>query len=169
MISDSILHSEEEFKTLTQQGKPINTIYGKAYRTNKGQYIVDSMGTSLQRLMYEDFYMVQLPKTHVVRFIDGNQSNICIQNLQVVIRRVIRNHNVKYIDREKQSINMSKATNTIGYYNVSKRKDGYYNYRYNINENGRTKQKNLTSKSIKGLEKRVIAKGLKWIKFKQKQ
>lgn len=69
---------------------------------------------------------------------------------------------------DEHCINISKARNKTGYYNVSiyktkTVKQGWgYRYQY-IDENG--KKHSIFSIDIKKLEKKVKAKGLKWIKF----
>lgn len=71
---------------------------------------------------------------------------------------------------EEHCINISKAKNKSGYYNVSISKNrcckqGWgYRYQY-IDENG--KQQSLFSVDIDKLEKKVKSKGFKWIKYNE--
>lgn len=64
-------------------------------------------------------------------------------------------------------INMSKANNTTGYFNVSKRKNKKYlngfTWCYSYNEDG--KRKFMMSVDLNELERKVRLKGLTWIKF----
>lgn len=68
---------------------------------------------------------------------------------------------------EEDKIKMSKATNTSGYYCVSKIKDKKlkqgFRWRYCYYED--SKRKSITSVDIKKLEKKVKAKGLMWVKY----
>ena len=68
----------------------------------------------------------------------------------------------------EQKIKMSQVNNTTGYFRVSKRKANQYKqgfiwqYAY-IDDNGKSKK--ISSVDLKKLEKKVVSKGLIWIKF----
>ena len=72
---------------------------------------------------------------------------------------------------EESKCKMSKSKNTTGYLNVSKQKNPNYKkgftWRYTYYEDG--KRKSITSVDIEKLESKVKAKGLKWLKFENKE
>lgn len=81
-------------------------------------------------------------------------------------RKISESHKDKIITEEHR-LKLSKLHNTSGYYRVTIIKDKrmkqgvYYQYGYMINGKKRT----ISNKSIEDLEKKVKAKGLKWIKY----
>ena len=70
---------------------------------------------------------------------------------------------------EEHKENLSKARNTTGYLNVSKRHDSKYKqgfcWRYLYSEKG--KRKEISRVNLNELEKEVLNRGLKWKKFKE--
>lgn len=95
MIYDIIMHSEEEFKEKIKKGERVETQYGVARLGNNGYYYLWGMRSLLHRIFFEDYYGIFLPENYVVRFIDGNKRNICVENLQAVERRVFDRNNSK--------------------------------------------------------------------------
>ena len=68
---------------------------------------------------------------------------------------------------KESKIKMNKIKNTSGYYRVTKMKNKRcsqgFTWRYSYFENGKVKE--ITSVDLDKLKKKVISKGLDWIKF----
>ena len=129
-------------------------------------------GKSLHRLIFEDFYG-EIPRDYHIHHKDGNRSNNCILNLQLIRKdkhNSLHKKNIVLSDNHKSKISKttSKSKNTTGYYRVQKHKkkeckQGFiYKYRY-FDENN--KRKSISSVSIDKLKEKVLAKGLEWIEF----
>lgn len=153
----------------------LHTKWGSARISHDGYYVISSRvegnrGKKLHRLIYEDFWGVKLPKEISIHHKDGNKLNNCILNLEAMYNT----HHAKLHHKDKKlklshKLKMSRAKNTSGYFRVYKKKvktlkQGYYwVYRY-IDEND-GKRKDILSKTIEELEKKVLEKGLKWVSY----
>lgn len=158
----------------------METKYGNATINGKGHLRITSKkegyhGKLLHRLIWEDFYGKSIPDTCVIHHLNGNKTDNRIQNLQCCDKRKHMSLHMKQITpinkgtsfSEQHKINLSKSTNTSGYFRVSKMgckecKQGF-RWRYMYYENG--KHKKITSVSLEKLEEKVKAKGLEWFKF----
>lgn len=78
--------------------KIIHTKYGNAKINKEGYYSITSRkegnnGKYLHRLIYADFYDVEIPKNYDIHHKDGNKLNNCIMNLQIAPHGIhIKNH-----------------------------------------------------------------------------
>lgn len=158
----------------------MKTKWGNAQLYDDGYYIITSgkegnCNKRLHRLIWEDFYDCKVPKGYVIHHQDGNKTNNCILNLQLMSEK---NHRSLHMGGEnhpmygkhhsiKSSIKRSKFDNTSGYFRVYKRKDNHckqgfiWVYRCFVN----SKQIQITSTDIYKLEEKVLNKGLEWIEF----
>ena len=173
----------------------LKTKWGNAKVDNHGYYQITSAkygknGERLHRVIFEDFYG-EIPKGYVIHHKDGDKLNNCIMNLQLLSdseHKSLHHKGKKYALGVKRSIetrqkmsdahkgipkseehkdNLSKSRNTLGYLRVCKKpnkscKQGF-TYHYEYSEEG--KQKAITSVSLEKLEKKVKARGLKWLKL----
>lgn len=169
--------------------KILHTKFGTARIDNKKYYRITSgkEGNNkklLHRLMFEDFYG-RIPEGCNVHHKDGNKLNNCIMNLQMLthfqhlsLHKTGENHplygkppedNPFYNKKHKISsrLAMSKAKSTTGYFRVTKHKDKKYKtgfrYRYKYPKNN--KIKSISSGDLNTLKKKVLSKGLHWIKL----
>lgn len=158
----------------------MKTKYGNASFNKQGHLRITSRvegnkGKLLHRLIWEDFYGKKIPEHYVIHHLNGDKSDNRIQNLQCCEERKHGSMHMKkilpFIREESFSkqhkINLSKSTNTSGYFRVSKFvckecKQGF-RWRYMYYEDG--KHKHITSVSLEKLEKKVKSKGLDWVKF----
>ena len=81
------LRTDERGDNMKQ--KIIPTKYGNAKIDKKGHYSITSRkegnnGKYLHRLIYADFYDIEIPKNYDIHHKDGNKLNNCIMNLQMV-------------------------------------------------------------------------------------
>ena len=185
-----------EFEPQTLHTKFGNANFdGNYYRISSHKE--DNFGKRLHRLIYEDFYGIKLPQEIEIHHIDGNKLNNCILNLEAMpkgehsrIHKIGENnpmfnkdftkeHRQKLSESHKNKVfsketcekigkHRSIASNTTGYYRVSKYKcktckQGFtYVYEY-INEN--KQRKTLSSIHIDKLKDKVLSKGLEWIEY----
>lgn len=150
-------------------------------------------GKYLHKLIFESFYGFEVPDEFVVHHKDGNKTNNCILNLQLMRETDHRklhmadgnspNIGRTHTEETKQKIsvahkgrthslehclNASKSRGNTGFYRVGIHKDkrvkqGWY-YRYQYKDkNG--KMQSICSMDIKKLKKKVIDKGLEWIEY----
>lgn len=165
----------------------IKTKFGTASIESVGYYRITSTKEGnhekkLHRLIFEDFYG-EIPEGYVIHHKDGNRTNNCIMNLQLMrlgTHTAIHNANREVSDETKAKLskshkgirhpkefgmNLSKKRNTSGYFRVCKvkKKDvkqGFrWVYRY-YDENGGRVQ--LTSINLDKLKNKVLSKGLEW-------
>ena len=146
----------------------INTVFGSARISPFGYYVVRKGNSDrlLHRLIYERFWGVELPKEVIIHHKDGNKLNNCILNLEALTREehnTIHHDGFKHSDETMEK--MSRKRNTTGYFRVTKQKSkdakqGFL-WKYLYYEEF-PKQKAITSATIEGLKKKVLAKGLVW-------
>ena len=175
----------------------VHTKWGSARVNKKGYYQISSRkegnrGKYLHRLIYEDFWGVNLPKQIHIHHKNGDKKNNCILNLEALSESThIKKHNSgmgnpfkgkTHTEKSKQlmseshhgkkfshshKINLSKSKTTTGFYRVSKHKKKDCNtgfvWRYSYYENG--KHIDIESVDIKKLEKKVKSKNLEWRKL----
>lgn len=160
----------------------LQTKFGNATIASNGYYCISSSREGnhkklLHRLIYEDFWGVKLPEEIVVHHKDENKLNNCILNLEAMEDKEHRslhsageNNSKPWLGKtfsEDHCTKISKATNTTGYFRVSKckskdRKQGFA-WVYWYYENG--KHRAISSVNIDKLEEKVVAKGLPWFKL----
>lgn len=151
----------------------IKTKYGNARLNRSGHYVITSgkegnHNKLLHRLIFEDFYQIELPEDIVVHHHDGDKTNNNIWNLIPMTKGEHISYHTKLREyseesRYKQGKSKSCATNKTGYFRVSKRirkNAKRVSWRYLYVKDG--KRKEITSNSISKLKEKVLAKGLEW-------
>lgn len=160
--------------------KKIKTKFGTAMLCKDGYYYIKSCKEGncdklLHRLIWEDFYKENIPTGYVIHHKNGNKSDNCILNLQLLSESAHKslhmtknhpfhkkNHNIFTMLKMSQSHN-----NTTGYFRVTKRtckkcKKGFvYSYQYYVGK----KQKAIVSTKLDKLKEKVLEKGLIWKKI----
>jgi hypothetical protein len=153
----------------------IKTKFGTARIEKKGYYYISSRkegnnGKFLHRLIFEDFYKIQLPKNIHIHHEDGNKLNNEIWNL---IPMTLSEHSSLHCkgwkhteeEKKKKSELMSNKMSTTGLYRVSKTKcsrckQGFtWMYRY-YDKTG--KRHNISSTNLHSLKEKVLSEGLEW-------
>ena len=154
----------------------LHTKFGNA-KLGRDYYKISSgkegnFGKLLHRLIWEDFYECTIPEGYIIHHKNGNKTDNCILNLQLMkstehkkLHMNGENHPLYGIplsnDMKKK---ISKKTNTTGIHNVSKNKDkrhaqGFkWAYQYYING----KRKSIFSVDLCKLKQKVLSKGLDW-------
>ena len=126
----------------------------------------------LHRLIYEDYYGIEIPSNCVIHHINGNKLDNRISNLQMMTKEEhgkLHNtgennpsYNVKKPLNSK--IKLSKKRNSTGFFRVSKKKDKAYRkgytWQYRYNEKGEVKI--IIANKLEVLKQKVIAEGLIW-------
>ena len=157
------------------ENKQIRTKWGvaKLYDTNI-HYVIPKIrkrSQFLHVLIWEDFYNCKKPKGYVIHHKNGDPLDNCILNLQLMrMSDHIKLHKMgvkrkAFSNKWKQKL--SEATNTSGYFRVTKDNDKnakqgfYWCYQY-TDDAGKHK---IRRKDIGELEKIVKSKGLLWRKF----
>lgn len=178
----------------------MKTKYGNASIANDGYYKINTSkqgnhGKLLHRLIWEDFYNCEIPEGYVIHHKNGNKTDNCILNLQLMKEgehhklhstgenngnygnpsnwKPSEEHRQKLIEINKKpksdehKINLSKSKNTTGYFRVNKQKDKTckQGFRWRYEYFEDGKQKSIKSVDIEKLEEKVKAKGLLWRKF----
>ena len=159
----------------------INTKFGRAKLDEWGYYFITSRKEGnhlkfLHRLIWEDFYGFKIPKGYHIHHKNGNKTDNCILNLQLI--KEYDHYLIHFLGENSywhgkshsmdSKLKMSKSKNTTGYYRVTKLKSkkykaGYcYAYQW-INEDGRTRR--IRAKDIETLKKRVLDRNLEWIEY----
>lgn len=173
-------------------GETLHTKWGTA-KVYDGYYKITSSkeGNSnkrLHRLIYEDFWGVKLPKEIIIHHKDENKLNNCILNLEAIEWGKHTTHhwtNRNHTSESKQKISdarmglsptldeklaISKSKNTTGYFRVTTQpaktcNQGFvYVYKY-YDENH--KRNSIVATKIENLKKKVLEKGLIWIKLEE--
>lgn len=152
----------------------LHTKWGTAKITGKGYYQISFPNQPLKtrklhRLIYEDFWGVELPSEIQIHHIDRNPSNNCILNLEALTKSEHQKiHNIGKDVSLSTKINESKSRNNSGYFRVSEIKDkkckrgAYWRYRKYI---GDGKSLSVCANSIEELKQKVLSKGWVWIKL----
>lgn len=171
----------------------IQTKYGNASVDAQGYYVIHSnekgnRGKKLHRLIFEDFYQINLSSDIVIHHEDGNRLNNEIWNLvpmtnaehssihscthteefkRKMSERMQGEKHHMYGTKNSMKTMLKKSTslNTSGYFRVIKQKkpetkQGFL-WTYSYYEN--RKRKRITSTDLKKLEEKVKAKGLEWV------
>ena len=159
----------------------LHTKFGNARISTHGYYVITTKKEGncrkfLHRLIYEDFWGVKLvPEVHI-HHKDGNRRNNCILNLEAMSNSEHSKHhhtgenhyNYGKKESHEHKRNISKSSNTSGYFNVSKRtckecKQGFtWTYRYHDENNNR---KTIVAVDIEELKRKVLDKGLIWEEY----
>lgn len=173
--------------------KVIDTEFGKSY-LNNGYYTVytkseGNFNQRLHRLIYEKNFG-KIPNGYVVHHKDGNKSNNCIMNLELMTvsehnsfhskgknhplygthcsketKQKIREANTGKKQSLKQKIKKSSAKNTTRIFRVCKHnkpktKQGF-TWVYQYYD-GKGKRKSVSSVDLHKLKQKVLNKGLEW-------
>ena len=159
--------------------KSINTKFGKATISQSGHYVISSRKEgnhqkTLHRLIFEDFYNINLEKEFpnqkiIVHHIDGNKLNNDISNLDIMEwgehTALHKTGTAGKTHTECAKQKMSKMKNTTGFYRVIKEKSKSFTqgfrwaYQYYVAPNNR---KTIASVDLNKLMKKVIDNGAIW-------
>ena len=159
--------------------KVLHTKFGTAKTSSTRDYYVISSGKEgnytklLHRLIWEDFYGCKIPDGYIIHHKNGNKTDNCILNLQLMrstdhksMHMSGENHplyGVRYSEDIRS--NISKHTNTSGILNVTKNKDKKYTqgFKWSFQYFDNRRRRCLTSTDLNKLKEKVLEKGLKWI------
>ena len=165
--------------------KQLHTKFGTASLRNDGYYRInthdkDHHNKLLHRVIFEDFYG-EIPKGYHVHHKNGDRTDNCILNLQLIKNgehisfhnknrnRGAFSHSEETKEKIRKALSGKKdpKKNTSGIYRVCKHlnkkcKQGF-TWQYSYYENG--KRKYINSISLSKLKEKVLAKGLEWIEF----
>lgn len=161
--------------------KKLNTKFGIATLDKCGYYWITSRKEGnhnkfLHRLIWEDFYGMEIPKGYQIHHKNKIKTDNCILNLQLIreydhlLLHNLGENNWWYgkshsIDTK---LKMSKSKNATGYFRVCKLTTKKYNQGYCWayqwqDELGKTRR--IKAKDIDSLKKRVIDRNLEWIEL----
>ena len=107
----------------------IKTKYGTAQIDSNGYYLITTSkegykNKRLHRLVYEDYHKVTLLENTVIHHKDGDKTNNCILNLEAMTAYDHKAlHATGRIFAEEHILNLSKSSNSTGYFRVVKNKD----------------------------------------------
>ena len=173
----------------------LHTKFGNA-RVNQGYYVITSRkegnnNKALHRLIFEDFYGVEIPKGYSVHHKNGNKLDNCILNLQLLSESEHHRHHQKGKKFSKEHCKrigdaqrgekhhyygkelpddlrkkMSKTKTSSGFFRVFKKdtnqfKQGYC-WIYSYYKEGEKKQTQISSIDLLKLKQKVLSKGLEW-------
>ena len=175
----------------------LHTKFGNAYLNNTGYYQVESKNKKfhkklLHRLIYEDFYGVELPSQIIIHHKDQNKLNNCILNLEAMTRaehNTLHNKGENHPNYGKKAdkallkklsdshkgleqklssrVKNSKSKNRTGWFRVGKHKRDSvsqgFTWSYKYYENG--VQKEIERVNFNDLEKEAKSRGLEWFKL----
>lgn len=118
-------------------------------------------------MIFEKFYG-GIPKGCHVHHKDGNKTNNCILNLQIIpISEHNKLHHKNKTWSEQALLNLNKARNKTGFFRVSKFMDSKcsqgFTWVYRWRENG--KPHSISSMDLDTLKEKVLARGLKWFEI----
>ena len=154
----------------------LNTKFGVAKQRDDGYYQIDTSKEGnhkklLHRLIFEDVYGF-IPKNFNIHHKNGDKSNNCILNLQLISSKEHSklHHTNKDVSLEYR-LNKSKAINSTGIFRVhiakSKSvKQGFF-YVYRFEKNGKIFK--TQSVSLSKLKQKVIANNWEWIVFEEQE
>lgn len=150
---------------------PLLTIFGKAMVDNHGYYRIMTRREGnhlklLHRLIFEKFNG-EVPEGFIVHHRDGNKTNNCILNLELL--SIAKHQNHHNVGNDTLHRKISLKTNRTGYRRVGIQKSKSckqgFSYRYRYYENGMHKAINCVT--LEGLKEKVLARGLIWEKFEE--
>jgi len=153
----------------------MQTKFGTAKINTKGYYKITSRfegnnNKFLHRLIFEDFYQINLPSDIIIHHEDGDPLNNEIWNL-VPMTRAEHNtiHKTNQIQNLERKLKNSLKQNTTGFFRVKKESDKRckqgFRWIYRWRENG--KQYTIKSVNLSKLKEKVLARGLEWIELKE--
>ena len=163
----------------------IETKFGTAMIGRNGYYqiVTNEKGNDkkyLHRLIFEDFYNIELPSDIVIHHNDGNKTNNEIWNLIPLtqkehmdihynegLRERLREINYDKDIPDETRRKMSHSRNTTGFFRVTQRnhkscKQGFM-WTYQYYDEKRTAQKSIGSVNLLKLKQKVLDKGLEWL------
>ena len=163
---------------LTMSKQVLHTKFGTAKTSSTRDYYAISSGKEgnykklLHRLIWEDFYGMAIPEGYIIHHKNGNKTDNCILNLQLMrstdhkkLHMGGENHpfyGVSLSEDTKQKI--SKTTGTTGIHRVSKNKDKRhtqgFKWIYQYYKDG--KRHGIFSVDLCKLKQKVLEKGLPW-------
>ncbi len=159
----------------------IQTKFGRASLSSYGYYVIhthnENRGKMLHRLIWESFYGEKIPEGYVIHHKNGDKTDNCILNLQLLRREA---HNSLHHSGEnhplygkkmsedsckKMSESKTNLMNTTGYFGVTKLNDSHYSqgYRWGYHykdENGT--RRFISSVSLEKLKQKVLDLGFEW-------
>lgn len=149
------------------------TKYGTIYLDSDGYYRISSSiegnrSKLLHRVIWENYYKATLLKQAHIHHKNGDKKDNRIENLELISPA---EHNKLHFTGKKQGINHkltnSKSKKSTGYFRVYKQKSASckqgFIYVYRWSENG--VRKRILSVDLDKLKKRVLERGLEWIKL----
>jgi len=151
--------NENDSQKICRNEPTLHTKWGTAKPNSKGYYRITSgvEGNNmkfLHRLIFEDYHRCTLLPEGQIHHIDGDKTNNCILNLELIHKR---NHTLHH----------SAEKTTTGYFRVTKNqcpqcKQGFI-YRYQYYDKG--EKQSLWATTIEKLEKKVKQQNLEWRKL----
>ena len=120
----------------------IKTKFGRATIRKDGYYRISSSkegnrGETLHRLIYEDYYNIEIPKDFIIHHRDGNKLNNNIDNLQMMTRA------------EHRALHYKEQKPRIGYTPSEETKQKIGNAHKGLKHSDETKQKMSASRKGK--------------------
>lgn len=158
----------------------IETKWGSA-KIVGGYYVITTRkegnhGKALHRLVFEDFYNIELPPDIDIHHHDGDKLNNNIWNLIPLTRsehiaihqneRIEQGNYVKNPSIESR-LKSSKSQGSSGYFRVHTHKEPtckqgfYYQYRWIVDG----KEKSISRVDINKLKEEVLKRGLEWFEY----
>ena len=150
----------------------LHTKFGNARLDAYGYYHITSrkegnMLKKLHKLIFEDFYGMEIPEGYDIHHKNGNRQDNCILNLQLVphSEHTEEHHSKREISSKLRT---SRTMNKTGYFRVRKCpskscKQGF-TYRYQYYDENKN-QKSICSVNLNTLKEKVLAEGLEWIEL----
>ena len=148
----------------------MKTKFGNAHLTPQGYYRIHSRTDGnrdkyLHRMIWEDFYGTGVPEGFVIHHKDGDKTNNCILNLQLMRKSEHdKLHNVGKSLELDDCLIRSKTMGTSNYFRVyiSKDKTCKQGFKYNYQYYDNSRRRKISSVDIERLKEKVISKGLEW-------
>lgn len=161
----------------------LHSKFGNCSLNPQGRYRITSRNEGnhsklLHRLIWENFYGCDVPDGFVIHHKNGDKTDNCILNLQLIRDHTHRVFHAKQKDNSLENnpmwgkshsknskIRMSCARNKSGFFRVYKTNEPKvsqgFSWRYEYPLNG--KSKSLISVDLLKLKEKVISNGLEWI------